>query len=177
MAEPGEPYERIHMRAALGDVLLGAPEAPLTRPVSLDDLDWLMDLAWEVYPPLPPFDSRAALDALAAEYRAGVWGELVPEASPVALTADGEVRGAVVAVRRLPSPTAPDYPYLLDVMTVAAHRHQGVAAGMLGVSAAALRRSGETHVGLTVDADNVGALRLYERLGFIETGRRTQQGA
>ncbi|WP_062202805.1 GNAT family N-acetyltransferase [Demequina salsinemoris] len=176
MTDPGGAYERIHMRAALADVVAAAPAAPRWRAGTLEDLDWQNDMAWGMYPARPPFESREALDVLADEMRAGAWGEMVPEASPVVLTDGGEVRGFVVTTRRLLGESAPDCPYVLDVVVAPASRRQGVAAGMLGVAASSLLADGEAHLALTVDADNPGALALYARLGFVETGRRVQAG-
>jgi ribosomal protein S18 acetylase RimI-like enzyme len=47
-------------------------------------------------------------------------------------------------------------------------RNQGVASALLNASMRAFAASGYTCAGLTVDTENLtGALRIYERLGFI----------
>ncbi|WP_159451437.1 N-acetyltransferase [Demequina sp. NBRC 110054] len=162
---------RIRMQASLADVAASAPTPPSHRPGSMDDLEWQSELAWEVYPRRHPFASWEAVEALNAEMRAGEWGELVPEASPVAETDDGRVRGFVATIRRVPKFDLPDCPYVINVITAPEFRRQGIAAGLLGAAAAALLADGEIEIALTVDDDNPSAIALYESLGFTEIGR------
>lgn len=51
-------------------------------------------------------------------------------------------------------------------------RGRGIAAKLLGRHMARLAAAGVTHVFLEVDEENAAALRLYERAGFREVGRR-----
>jgi ribosomal protein S18 acetylase RimI-like enzyme len=53
-----------------------------------------------------------------------------------------------------------------------AWRGRGVAAGLLAAVMESFKREGLTAAGLHVNADNPGARRLYERLGFKLAGQR-----
>jgi N-alpha-acetyltransferase 10/11 len=114
-----------------------------------------------------------SLEDAAAELKAtfaGAWGVLWPEAS-LAAWQDGEVTGAVLAVRRPSWKDAPDYPWLIDVFTDPGHRRAGVARALLVESCRVMSAAGEPRVGLTVDDANLPAVTLYRSLGFSQAIR------
>ena len=60
----------------------------------------------------------------------------------------------------------------LGMGVLASHRGRGIGRQLLVATLAHARASGITRVELEVRADNVGAIRLYERLGFSHEGRK-----
>lgn len=164
-------YERIVMAADAATVARRARTWPSHRPWAMSDLEWHAALAYATYPLHPPEDTREALWRETLASFDGTWGEVMREASPVALGDAGERVGAVLTVRRIVHPEAPDYPYVIGVLTDAAWQRRGIASALLGIAARAVVAEGETRMGLTVDADSEGAVRLYEGLGFVEVSR------
>jgi ribosomal protein S18 acetylase RimI-like enzyme len=51
------------------------------------------------------------------------------------------------------------------------HRGRGIAAALLADAERAARRQGRDRLGLEVREDNGAAIRLYERSGYVFTGR------
>lgn len=51
-------------------------------------------------------------------------------------------------------------------------RRSGIAAAMLGIMEAYLKKSGVKHIFLEVAADNAPAIALYEQNGFVRIGVR-----
>ena len=51
-------------------------------------------------------------------------------------------------------------------------RRTGIAAAMIGIMEADLKKRGVKHIFLEVAEDNAPARRLYEQCGFAEIGRR-----
>ncbi|OGT28497.1 MAG: hypothetical protein A2Z17_02480 [Gammaproteobacteria bacterium RBG_16_66_13] len=63
--------------------------------------------------------------------------------------------------------------YTEDISVRRPWRKRGLASALIAQSLAALRERGMTEAALEVDADNpTGALRVYERLGFVAVKRR-----
>jgi ribosomal protein S18 acetylase RimI-like enzyme len=60
--------------------------------------------------------------------------------------------------------------FIFSVYVDAAFRRLGVAEGLMTAAITAARAAGLRYVWLTVTADNDGARRLYERLGFRRFG-------
>ena len=58
-----------------------------------------------------------------------------------------------------------------------AARGKGVAAAMVGAVVEWAREAGYPALALGVTTSNARAIALYERLGFVDTGRRFQLGA
>ncbi len=164
-------YERIVMAADAATVASRARSWPRHRPWEMSDLEWHAELAFATYPLHPPDDTREAMWAETLASFDGTWGEVIPEASPVALGDQGEPVGAVLTVRRIVHPEAPDWPYVIGVLTDAAWQRRGIASALLGIAARAVLAGGDARMGLTVDADSEGAVRLYTGLGFVEVSR------
>jgi ribosomal protein S18 acetylase RimI-like enzyme len=62
-----------------------------------------------------------------------------------------------------------------NISTRAPWRGRGVASALIARALRALRERGMTEAALGVDAQNeTGALRLYQRMGFIEVARETE---
>lgn len=62
-----------------------------------------------------------------------------------------------------------------EIITIGVHpdaRRGGIAAAMLGIVAADLKKRGVKHIFLEVAADNVAARALYEQDGFVQIGVR-----
>ena len=91
-----------------------------------------------------------------------LYGAPFASTCPVAV-ADGEVVGAVIAMR---SQDDPDDVYVQDVMVHPAHRRRGVATMLLGAVTDRARRWGCRRVYLTSAPDNTTAAAAWRRLGF-----------
>ena len=62
-----------------------------------------------------------------------------------------------------------------DMMNIAVHpdyRRKGIAEALIGELEAALRQRGSLGLTLEVRASNAPAIALYEKLGFVQVGRR-----
>jgi ribosomal protein S18 acetylase RimI-like enzyme len=129
------------------------------RPMREEDLDEVVLVAASLrHAPFWPRETyKAALD---------------PDATPrrIALVTDGGQAGKVVglAVASLIPPQAELETIAVDTR----YQHCGLARGLFAELAGRLRLSGVTEVILEVRASNERALRLYQRLGFVETGHR-----
>ena len=91
----------------------------------------------------------------------------------------GETIGYVhaVFVRPAGTPGADDpfgLPFLQSFIVKEGHRSQGVGTFLFREVAARIKARGYRSVYLTVEEDNPGALRLYERLGFAPTHRTVE---
>lgn len=76
------------------------------------------------------------------------------------------------AQERLMPPLADDRLYVMSLSIAPSHRGRGIGTALLERVAAEGGRSGIRAVALDVDADNEGAIRFYERVGFAATDRR-----
>ncbi|WP_296668079.1 GNAT family N-acetyltransferase, partial [Demequina sp.] len=72
---------------------------------------------------------------------------------------------------RIVHPQAPDWPYVIGVLTDAAWQRRGIASALLGIAARAVMAGGDAKLSLTVDADSSPAIALYSGLGFVEVWR------
>ena len=62
-----------------------------------------------------------------------------------------------------------------EIITIGVHpdaRRSGIAAAMLGIMEADLKKRGVKHIFLEVAADNAPARALYEQNGFVQIGVR-----
>ena len=62
-----------------------------------------------------------------------------------------------------------------EIITIGVHpdaRRTGIAAAMLGIAEADLKKQGIKHIFLEVAADNTTARALYEQNGFVQIGVR-----
>lgn len=92
------------------------------------------------------------------------YAERFPEAIESVVLENGEPIGRLWVHRTV------DEVRVLDIRIAPAHRGQGVGGRLLrDLQAEAAARG--ARVTLTVAVDNPGALRLYERLGFVEVDR------
>lgn len=173
MGEDGgtEPVERVVLIADADAVLDAAVPWPRTRALEIEDLPWLTQAAWDAYPHRAPFESQEAVFRHHQEIFLGEWGAFMPIASPVALTEDGYIAGAVATVLRVSREGAPDCPAVLTCLTLPDHRRRGVAAGLLAVAARGAKAVGERRLALAVDEPNEAARALCARLGFVEVSR------
>ena len=159
------------MQGSVEDVLAAAEPWPHVRPVRIEDLPWLAEASWDASPHRAPVATwDAQVEQQQAIFRSEA-GELMPVASPVAITDDDFIAGAVVTVLRPTDDGLPDCPFVLDCVTLPDHRRQGVASGLLASAARAAKAVGETHLAIGVDADNADALAFLDTLGFEETMR------
>ena len=115
------------------------------RYLFLEDLDEQKDAAREVHQLLE-----------------GRWGPLAPTGS-VVLEAEGQLVGAVLAVRR------PDGYLIADVAVDPTFQGRGFGRRVLEASVRGLRAAGDGAIALNVTEGNRPALELYARLGFVRT--------
>lgn len=165
------PPIRIVMTARVEDILASATPWPRVRALQPEDIPWLAAASWEAYHGFRDFETWEATVASTQEMFTGRWGDAMPVASPVAVTEDGLIAGAVATVHRLDWDQAPDHPYILNCIVLPDHRRRGVARGLLAAAARGAKAVGERSLGLTVDEDAVGPRALYEGVGFVEVSR------
>jgi GNAT superfamily N-acetyltransferase len=66
--------------------------------------------------------------------------------------------------------TVDSLPYLEDVFVVPEWRNRGIGTALLEAAERAAAANGAAAVTLAVSTGNSGARRLYERLGYVDTG-------
>jgi len=62
-----------------------------------------------------------------------------------------------------------------EVITIGVHpdaRGKGIAIAMMGIMENEIKKVGATKIFLEVSAENVPAINLYKKCGFIQNGRR-----
>ena len=154
-------------------VTLSAKTAPLerelktaARTVQDSDLPRLGELYFTAY---EPGDAGETLDVAMADMRSaleGRYGELLPEASHVALDDDGNIVAAVLVVERFTGDGAPDCPFIIELITDRSHRRRGLAEELVLETMDTLFNEGRQDVALRVEASNSAALALYLSLDF-----------
>jgi ribosomal-protein-alanine N-acetyltransferase len=138
------------------------PDAVIqVRPMREEDLDEVALVAASLrHAPFWPRETyKAALDP-----------DATPRPRRIALVTDGGQAGKVVGLT-----VASLIPPQAELETIAVDTHFqrcGLARGLFAELIGRLRLAGVTEVVLEVRASNERALRLYQRLGFVETGRR-----
>ncbi len=70
------------------------------------------------------------------------------------------------------SQTVPPETDMMNVAVSPDHRREGIAERLVNALVTELKGIGSTSLALEVRASNVPAIRLYEKLGFPEVGRR-----
>ncbi|WP_328991217.1 GNAT family N-acetyltransferase [Kribbella sp. NBC_01245] len=144
---------------------IGAPGKYLVRPTETADLEAMAATYLAAYPPEIGAQDLAAARLGMVETFDGVYGDLWPAVSPIAV-ADGRVAGVVHVVRRAPWPGTPDCPFAIEVFTHPDDRRIGLGRALLTWSMARLAHKGATHLALRVLTTNDPALKLYHSLGF-----------
>jgi ribosomal protein S18 acetylase RimI-like enzyme len=165
MSEP----KQLTWIADLSDVLRhdrGIPDGYVVRAMEAGDRDRLATLYLETYPREVVADEAAAIDEMERTFR-GEYGNLDFQASPVAFHR-GAVAASVMTVVDAPWEDTPPGPFLIEVMVDPAHRKRGLAECLICAAARELLRQGGRTVALRVMSDNLGALRLYGKLGFTD---------
>jgi len=145
---------------------LVVPAGYRLRPCDPRDVEALGRLYFHSY---EPGQACATLPEATADIRAafaGDYGELWPEASLVAVTAQRDLVAAVQIVRRAPWPDTPDGPFAIELFTARDHRRRGLARGLLLGALHVVARDRQPRLALRVAADNHAALALYRELGF-----------
>jgi ribosomal protein S18 acetylase RimI-like enzyme len=160
----------LYYLADISSVIDRSPVLPggvTIRPVAEDDIPLMAGPYLRAFGPAAVTSVDDAVAELSASL-GGAWGVPWPEAS-LAAWRDGELAGAVLAVRRPSWKDAPGYPWLIDVFTDPCHRRAGIARALIGAACRVMSTAGEPRVGLTVDDENRAALTLYKSLGFSKT--------
>jgi GNAT superfamily N-acetyltransferase len=153
--------------ADLDDILHSPPrEAPdyTVRGTSAADRDLLADLYLAAYAGSFVKDREEAREELRLTFE-GEYGPFDLEASPIALHA-GQAAAGVLTVTEAPWHDTPTGPFIIEVMVHPDHRRKGLARFLIQTAARCLKARGATTVALRVLAENRGAVRLYEQLGF-----------
>ena len=108
---------------------------------------------------------EAAMADMRASY-AGKYGELLPDASHVALDEDGKIVAAVLVVEHALGNDTPDAPFIIELITDREHRRRGLAEDLVLATLDTLFNNGHKDVALRVEANNSAALALYLSLDF-----------
>ena len=116
------------------------------------DLDWVAAREAELH--AHPWSRGSFADALASGYEAWI------------MQRAGEATGYAIVLNVL------DESHLLDIGVVPAAQGQGLGRYFLGWLCERAKEHGADTFFLEVRPSNVAALRLYERFGFAEIGRR-----
>ncbi len=120
--------------------------------MTADDLDWVAASEAELH--AHPWSRGSFADALASGYEAWIMHRA------------GEPIGYSIVLNVL------DESHLLDIGVVAAVQGQGFGRHFLDWLCERARQRGSDSFFLEVRPSNIAALRLYERFGFTEIGRR-----
>ena len=96
-----------------------------------------------------------------------VAGELTNDLALWLVAVDGDTVAGYVG-----SQTACDETDMMNVAVTAAFRRQGIAEKLVHALIEELKAMGSHCLTLEVRASNAPAISLYEKLGFLETGRR-----
>ena len=120
--------------------------------MTADDLDWVAASEAELH--AHPWSRGSFADALASGYEAWIMHRA------------GEPIGYSIVLNVL------DESHLLDIGVVAAVQGQGFGRQFLDWLCERARQRGSDSFFLEVRPSNIAALRLYERFGFTEIGRR-----
>lgn len=121
-------------------------------PMTPSDLDDVMAVEQSVYP--HPWSRGNFADSLGAGYHAWV------------LRDHGDLAGYFLLM------AAVDEAHLLNVSVAASRQHQGLGRYLLDKVASCARGLGAESVLLEVRPSNLRALKVYQRYGFVEIGRR-----
>jgi len=131
------------------------PSGYALRSVTEADLNVLGHLYYDSYPPGVAGDNLdEAITDIEASFR-GDYGELWPEASPVAVTA-GELVAVIMTVTRPPGEDAPDCPFIIEASVHPAHRKRGLARAAMVRCFDVVEAAGEVAVALRVDSEPLG---------------------
>lgn len=158
---------QLTLLAAVEDIIAHEylpPTHYLLRAVHKTDEFALAELYYHVYSP----DIIQSRDEARHEIQhtfEGAYGQLLPDLSPVTLWNDTLV-GSVLTVAQAPWADTPQGLFVIEVMTHADHRRQGVARASLVWTAKHAFLSGHNTIGLRVESENTAAVALYQSLGF-----------
>ena len=139
------------------------------RRASADDIPFLRAMIWEAVLASPSF--IAAHHGLAAleESETLRWETWQPEDDPAFLAFDAEGRKlGALTLRPHPSPTGEGWQLGLGVESEV--RGRGVGQRLVEHAANYLRGIAAPYLTLYVDRDNMPAIALYRRTGFVECG-------
>ena len=101
----------------------------------------------------------------------GAMRRIVTEANTATWIAEDEDGMAGFAVVEWFASRAGVSAYIQTIETLPEKRGRGVGAELLARIEQSAREAGATAIGLHVDAENAGAIRLYERCGYTCQGR------
>ncbi len=150
----------------VGGLAVRTPPGVELRPLARDDLRVALELAREMYrlPADEPDAHRARFDALVNS----------PDATPFLAVADGAPVGlALFSFRRRLGHTR-FQGWLSDLFVRPAARGRGIGRALVEACIAEWRLRQGDSIMLEVGTDNLAARRLYESLGFRETGLHFQ---
>lgn len=149
---------------------VATPLPAAIRPATIDDLDAMIGVLWSVgaegiwIGTEVPFD-REARRARMADMLAR------DEATSFVADARGRAMGAEV-VGNIGVAVAPYGVADIGMALLAGWRGQGLGTALLEAGVGWARGAGAHKVALEVWPDNVAALALYRRFGFVEEGRK-----
>ncbi len=152
--------DRAYLVARLDD--LAAPDARV-RKTTDSDVAELAEVMLEAYRGTVDDEGGDLADAVEEFRKAGKgeYGEPIRDAWLALLGEDGSIQAGIVVTRWR------QRPFVTFVFTHPRWKGRGHAAALVGAAASVLQNAGETELSLVVTRENP-AMRLYERLGFVE---------
>ena len=101
----------------------------------------------------------------------GEFGTLDLDASLVVIEGERLI-GSILTVEEAPWPDTPAGPFIIDLFIHPDTRRRGLAHAMISEAVLALSKKGKKTAALRVLSNNMGAIRLYQKLGFeFATGK------
>ena len=111
--------------------------------------------------------ARGAADWSAADYERVARGEFPERFCLVAEEPPGRLAGLLLAS------VSPPHGEILNLVVAAGLLRKGIGTALVEAALRRMTQAGAERVWLEVRASNAAALAFYGRLGFLETGRRT----
>jgi RimJ/RimL family protein N-acetyltransferase len=143
----------------------------IVRPATEDDLDLMVEATWAVAAEGRwlgveiPFDRTARRDRLAAV----ATGE-----SSTVLVADATAAGGPAVVGHLSVVIAPYGVAEIGMLIIDGWRGRGIGRALLDAAVDWAARAGAHKMALETWPHNDAAIRLYQRAGFVEEGRKVR---
>jgi putative acetyltransferase len=148
---------------------MGQPALAQIRPATVDDLDQVTDLVWDVAAEGRWIGAEVPFDRRERRQR---YARLLEAAESTMFVADATSTGGPGVVGEISVSMAPYGVADISMMVARDWRGSGLGRALLDAGIAWAQRAGAHKVWLEVWPDNTAAISLYQRAGFVEEGRK-----